>query len=285
LEEGEVFVAATYSTGHILSLSKMIKTTKKGEKKVKPGSAEYTLSCYGLKVQKFKGMGQKAPKGMRPKVPDVIQDFLKIGELNLQKQFDPPYLISSKDSEISKTISRILQIDKVYQWISTINQKAKQKKAFIEYHKDNLQKKELELEQLKPLDEIEPMLLEYEKRAREEVVLGKEIVQLGAAMVKADTLDGKVIRKGRQLKKLTSLMDERQGMEDSYIELFHDFRTLGEYIKIEEFLLRVDYQELFKTRLAWEQRGKDLQQLQEDIQVIGDFLEIDAKVKKDQEKT
>lgn len=67
-------------------------------------------------------------------VPDVVSDQLNLTDLNIQEQFDSPFLVLSSAGEIAKTINRITQIDDIDIWIKEITRrvnKAKGKKAIL----------------------------------------------------------------------------------------------------------------------------------------------------------
>ncbi len=67
-------------------------------------------------------------------VPDVVSSQLNLTDLNVQEQFDSPFLVLSSAGEIAKTINRITQIDDIDKWIKEINRRtnrAKGKKAII----------------------------------------------------------------------------------------------------------------------------------------------------------
>lgn len=108
--EGEAKIQLRLSEGSTVILRKRIGTTKTGERVVREAS-------YSLGDQKFQGMNKE--------VPDTILSLLNLGELNLQRQFDSPYLILSSPGEVARAFNRITRLEKVDEWVrgfaTTIN--------------------------------------------------------------------------------------------------------------------------------------------------------------------
>lgn len=55
-------------------------------------------------------------------IPDMVQRALRISELNVQKQLDEPFLITSSAGEVAKTINRITRLEMVDQWVTDLTQ-------------------------------------------------------------------------------------------------------------------------------------------------------------------
>lgn len=88
-----------------IAIIKSIRVNKEGEKQV-------TKTAYTIGDMEF-----SSPKDQ---VPDQIVAALNISELNIQKQFDPPFLVSSSGGEIAKTINRITRLEEVDGWVSEL---------------------------------------------------------------------------------------------------------------------------------------------------------------------
>jgi hypothetical protein len=56
----------------------------------------------------------------KDQVPDQVVAALNLSELNIQGQFDPPFLVSSSGGEIAKTINRITRLEEVDDWVSEL---------------------------------------------------------------------------------------------------------------------------------------------------------------------
>jgi hypothetical protein len=53
----------------------------------------------------------------------MVQRALRISELNVQKQLDEPFLVTSSAGEVAKTINRITRLEMVDNWVSDLTSK------------------------------------------------------------------------------------------------------------------------------------------------------------------
>jgi hypothetical protein len=109
-------------TGASVSLIKSIHKTKSGKKDVL--STNYKVNFEGKDFD-FNGVGEN--------VPDVVAAALNLSDLNLQRQFEPPFLVSSATSagEIARTINRITNLEQTDEWVSSLTSKIDKNNANI----------------------------------------------------------------------------------------------------------------------------------------------------------
>jgi len=55
-------------------------------------------------------------------IPDMVQRALRVSELNVQKQLDEPFLVTSSAGEVAKTINRITRLEMVDNWVTDLTQ-------------------------------------------------------------------------------------------------------------------------------------------------------------------
>lgn len=99
---GITSVAVTTSEGRKVKITKTEKRTK------------YTLT-EGDNVKHWRKLNQT--------VPDLVTDVLNLTDLNIQWQFDNPFLISGSPGEIARVIHEKTKIDQADAWIKTLNKK------------------------------------------------------------------------------------------------------------------------------------------------------------------
>ena len=107
-QKGVTKVSLTLDDNSVVTLSKDIQINKTGDKVIK--GTKYTI-------------GEDSFEGFGTSVPDQIQEKLNLSELNIQKQFDMPFLVMASAGEIARTINRITKLEKVDEWISTLTTK------------------------------------------------------------------------------------------------------------------------------------------------------------------
>lgn len=91
---------------------------------------------------------------MGTKVPDVVTDKFNFSELNIQGQFDQPFLITSPPGEVARTINRITKAEKLDKWVKSLNSKINLLKFKRNERKVNL--KEIKKD-LKKYDDVEKL--------------------------------------------------------------------------------------------------------------------------------
>uniref|UniRef100_A0A6M3LKP4 Putative ATPase domain containing protein n=1 Tax=viral metagenome TaxID=1070528 RepID=A0A6M3LKP4_9ZZZZ len=149
LLSGEVEVTGKLSNvPDLITLKKKIITSKDGK------SREVKDACYSIGEREFKGMNKS--------VPDVIKEAFNITELNIQEQFDQPYLVNSTGGEIAKTINRITRQELADQLETNITKKVNNLNRDVKDLKTDIELKEKELKAFDGLDSIGAILDEVE---------------------------------------------------------------------------------------------------------------------------
>jgi len=104
-DKGETKITLGLEGSNDISVIKSIKVNKDGDKQV-------TKTAYTIGETEF-----SSPKDQ---VPDQVVAALNLSELNIQRQFDPPFLVSASGGEIAKTINRITRLEEVDDWVSEL---------------------------------------------------------------------------------------------------------------------------------------------------------------------
>ena len=161
---------------------KIIKSKKK---------TKYTLITDGKKERWRK---------LNRKVPDRVTDVLNLTDLNIQWQFDNPFLISTSGGEIARVINEKTKIDEADSWIKTLN-----KKITILKNKKNNEEIEIEnnlaelegLSELPKLNRILNRLTTIDKKVDR---LDKEYIQIDSIIANIEDTENKIKEQRRYLK-------------------------------------------------------------------------------------
>lgn len=136
--------------GHNISLEKGLKTSG-------------TYTCDGITYRKF---GRS--------VPEPVLQALNLSDINFHGQFDSPFLVMSKPSEISRTINDLTGMSAFDEWINKVNEGIRDRRAeqkLLETaHEMNL----IELEAMERLEDCEPHLKKAAEIKRERVKLEEQ---------------------------------------------------------------------------------------------------------------
>jgi exonuclease SbcC len=151
---------------YMVSLTKELRTNKKGERVVE--NATYLIN----EVHDFSGMGTS--------VPDLVAEALNFDELNIQRQLDSPFVLSSSAGEIARLINRITHLENVDIWISSLTTKINTLKQKGELLGTDVKELENRMEEYKNLPELE-------KIAKAGIALEKLRVELFPKIKKLDS--------------------------------------------------------------------------------------------------
>ena len=91
-------------------------------------------------------------------VPDEINSFLNISEINLQNQLDAPFLLSSTSGQVAEHFNRVAHLEKIDQGTSNINSAIRSLEQDIKYKTAEIEKQEEQLKQFEHLEKFEAEL-------------------------------------------------------------------------------------------------------------------------------
>lgn len=204
---GRTSVKAVTAEGAEVKITKTRKRTK------------YTLIADGEK--------EEWPK-LNKQVPDRVKDALNISDLNIQWQFDNPFLISTSPGEIARVINEKTKIDEADEWIRILNKnitalKHKQRDEEVEIE-DNL--KELKgLSNLPKLNRLLNRMVTIDKKIEK---LDKQYIEIDSMMASIEDIENKIKEQKTYLKAEKHILKIEETEEE--IERLLDEKELIEKI-------------------------------------------------------
>lgn len=106
-------------------------------------------------------------KAIKSDVPEEIVKALNISEINLQRQLDAPFLLSSTPGEVAQHFNRVANLDKIDTSIQKINGQIRELTNTIKFTEQQIEKQKEELKQFEHLEKFEmdvEVLEELDKR-------------------------------------------------------------------------------------------------------------------------
>jgi len=100
-------------------------------------------------------------------VPDLVKEVLNISEINLQKQLDAPFLITSSGGEIAKAINRITKADDADKWVSELGTAIRDARRDVKTIDNDIDEIKEELSELDGLDDVKSALEKAKKTKTE----------------------------------------------------------------------------------------------------------------------
>lgn len=76
------------------------------------------VSCYKLNGEEFKALNKK--------VPEKIQQLFSMSDINVQTQFEPPFLITSTSGDVSKLINEMIGLEEMDEMSQKVNTDVKE---------------------------------------------------------------------------------------------------------------------------------------------------------------
>jgi exonuclease SbcC len=142
------------------------------------GQANY----YALDQDKFYAFGMS-------KVPEEIEEVLKLSDLNFQSQLDAPHLFSSSPGEVARHLNSIVNLEVMDRTLSLIASDLKKAKTSREIAQDRLQKAEEEEKALSWVPDANKALKALEKQEKALEAKRDQIASLETLLTRARTIE------------------------------------------------------------------------------------------------
>jgi hypothetical protein len=108
-DRGKTDIKLKLLEGSTVGISKQIHISKKGEKTL--DGTTYSVKGKGIDFE-----SSAASDG----APDQVSLALNISELNMQRQFDRPFLALTSPGEVARIVNRITKFEEVDEWVSQL---------------------------------------------------------------------------------------------------------------------------------------------------------------------
>ncbi len=203
--------------------------------------------------------GLKKPlQGFGRQVPDIIEQKLNLKEVNIQEQWDVPFLITSPPGQVAETINKATNVEKINDWVREINRESNRLKSKAEVIRNDIDELEDKIESLQAVDKIEDKILRLKKLDRKINKLTIEQSELiaikeGLAMARAEIKRLKKVDKiKKKIKKLQSLEKKFNLLKFEAI-LIEKVRIKKAEIK-EAVILHEDYEKQYMRQIKKESK-------------------------------
>ena len=165
---------------------------KKGKTIVAP--CEVTLEVNGHKItrrrdKEFNGytMDGEVFEATRNSVPPQILEALGLGEVNVQRQLDPPFLLSMSAGDVSRYINSLVNLTRIDKWTVAVNGRARKLQQEAEAAEERESKARAEVESFAYLDRLEFVSAEVAELESKVAALEEEGNALENSLIKYDT--------------------------------------------------------------------------------------------------
>lgn len=173
-------------------------------------------------------------------VPEQIQQILKVQDLSLQSQMDPPFLLSETSGEVSRQLNEVADLSSIDIALSNINKKIRENDADLKNLKELKDKGLEELEKYENIENLEIILMslkEVEKKKKElESQIEKEKSLVEELEIFNKTLekipdDSKFLEEWNNLEKQNQKIISIQNELEEEIEEFESFQSYSNSLR------------------------------------------------------
>lgn len=96
-------------------------------------------------------------------VPQPIKDKLNLGSLNIQNQFDPPFLLSESPGAVARYLNQVVDLDDIDESIKNVNTLLKKTEGQLSNNKERLGKLDSEILTYPDFNNLDEFIIEAEK--------------------------------------------------------------------------------------------------------------------------
>ena len=125
---------------------------------------EVTLSVNGHKVTRrrdkdFNGyiLDDQVFEATRNSVPTQVLSVLGLGEVNVQRQLDPPFLLSMSAGDVSRYINSLVNLTRIDKWTTAVNGRTRSLQQQVESGKQQVERKQAEVDSYSYVEKLEEL--------------------------------------------------------------------------------------------------------------------------------
>lgn len=191
-------------------------------------------SCTRIRNTNVNGYTVNGTKygAIKTDVPEAVQRFFDISEVNIQKQMDAPFLLSENAGEIARFFNRIIKLEDIDKALSLIESKRRASKADISRYEENLSGYKAEYERYAGLKDIQEKVSVFEKTESRAI---EKMNQRTAIQTLLSTIDnnGDLARRAGKITALESIIEEYETLESDIAGRKNNVLILNSLISLE----------------------------------------------------
>jgi DNA repair ATPase RecN len=223
-------------------------------------------------------------------IPEEIESLLNISDINIQRQMDAPFLLSSTPGEVGRILNQAVRLDIIDRAQSNIRSTLKQEKNSLLNAQGTMANKQEELEKYKWLQKAEGCVAKLETIAGQILQATSLTIDLSRVIDDINTIDAsleetnQILAYSQEIDRLISLdndintqTDVWNGINDINLAIIDDdkkIKSLSKLIKAETQISEII--EIQQGYVKLERKRNSLRNLIEDI-IHNDKMKIVAK--------
>ena len=141
-------------------------------------------------------------------VPDLVVQKLNLSELNIQNQLDEHFLITSSPGEVARTFNRILNIEKVDEYVSRLTRSINTEKAMVEGDQERIELLKTNITDLNYLDSMNKEVTFAEGRIKLLIQVKDQMLKLSDLITQVRKLETDLFHSAVTFEKISKILKE-----------------------------------------------------------------------------
>lgn len=129
-------------------------------------------------------LDEEVLEAVRTDVPEQVSKFFNLGEVNVQRQLDAPFLLSLSSGEVAKFFNKTVRLDVIDRVLTNAEQTRRKTKSAIEQGEELVSDYKSKLEKYDWLPKVEKLLKKYENVESRNNELRKQVEELSSSIEK-----------------------------------------------------------------------------------------------------
>jgi chromosome segregation ATPase len=121
-------------------------------------------------------------KAFKTDIPEDIVNALNMGDINIQSQFDPPFLLADSGGDVAKLLNKIANLTDIDDSISNIRKEVLANSAEIRKYEEQIAELTTQEESFKYLTAMELEVEQYEKLCKQDTICDSMYFSLGVIL-------------------------------------------------------------------------------------------------------
>lgn len=163
---------------------------------------------------------------IKTEVPEDVGRILNIDEINLQQQFDRPFLIDASAGEVANHFNKVAHLDNIGITIKTLTSWQRKLNQDVQVYESKIEGYEKNVRQYDFIPDMEVMIEQAEKYQDEIETLTKEMMELNKIVDSLEEIElqieelAPILKLEKSVKEYLLLRDEKISLETSKDELY-----------------------------------------------------------------
>lgn len=248
---------------------------------------EITLSVEGRKITHFKSekdefysLEDKVFRAFSFGVPDEILNVLNLGTINVQDQFEEPFLITSSPGNFARVINEITNLDKVDDWVSALTTRINSTNKEISLCENDIQVFQEKISKYDGLEEVEEVLKLYES-IEKKISDQEEAIDYFKNILQDLRFNENVIDSLSWVEEAQEILKQIELIDSEVEEIRQLFKEWNYFVELNEWIGGFEkviplWKELEEIQ-QFINRFTDINTLFEDLETVGKEIQITEK--------